>query len=607
MSIISNGYRLPFTQRIPPPAFEKNNASSLKHKKIVEESIKQLQASGCIQEVTEIPHCVNPLTVAEGKKLRMVLDLRNVNKYLDITKFKYENLRTVADNITENDFFVTFDLKSGYHHVPIAKEHQTYLGFSWDFFHEGQVITKFFVFLVLAFGLATAGYVFTKVMRPLVKKWRREGKKSSIYLDDGILANESYAGAKTIAKEAVRDISQAGLTINMSKSKLSPTKSGVYLGFIIDTEKMEFVAPAEKIQTLKNLLRLFIARKLATPKEIAKIAGRIISLKPAIGTLTSLFTRHQYKFIESRSHWHERKQIPQSIKDEFTFWLKNLDDKNGHCIKNNPSITKIVYSDASDRGYGGYIVQKLGNTVAQGSFSRPEQNTSSTHRELLAVVNILKSFTDVLRNENILWHSDNSNVGRIIEVGSTKPDLQEIALQIYEICIANNNRIFSVWIPREENTLADYYARPSDTDNFGIDYKTFYYIQRSFGMCNIDRFADDKNTKLKRFNSKYFCPNTEAVNAFTCNWEGDFNWLCPPINLIGDTIKHAALCKAKGILMVPLWESSYFYPIIWNGMSFRNFVKRFLVVNPSYYSSADKSVFKGRAEFKSLALLIDFS
>ena len=459
----------------------------------------------------------------------------------------------------------------------------------------------------MAFGLETAGYVFTKVMRPLVKKWRKEGKKSSIYLDDGILAGESQAGAEKIAQEATGDIAKAGLTLNNKKSNLNPTKTGTYLGFIIDTEKMEFIAPAEKIQALKGLLRTYTARIFATPKEISRIAGRIISLKPAIGYLTSLFTRQTYKFIESRAHWHERICLPDSVKEEFSFWLHNLDDKNGHRIRNNPAITKVVYSDASDKGYGGDIVQKLGNTVAQGSFSKPEQNTSSTHRELLAVVNVLKSFKSILKNDNILWHSDNSNVSRIIQAGSTKPDLQKLALQIYELCLVNNNTIYSVWIPREENTIADFYSRPNDTDDFGIDYKTFYYVQRVLGRCNIDRFADDKNTKVKRFNSKYFCPNSEAVNSFTCNWQGDFNWLCPPINMIRDTIKHASLCKAKGILMVPLWESSYFYPIIWNGRSFRSFVKRFLVVNPFYYSSAERSVFKGRVEFKSLALLIDFS
>ena len=154
------------------------------------------------------------------------------------------------------------------------------------------------------------------------------------------------------------------------------------------------------------------------------------------------------------------------MRQECTFWLKNPDGRNSHSIKNNTIITKIVYSDASDSGYGSYIVQRLGHTVAQGQISEQVQNTSSTYRELAAIVYMLQSFKQLLINESIQWNSNNQNVGRIIQVGSTKPDLHSLALQIYYLCMQNNNRIHSVWIPREENTLADHYSRPNDTDDW---------------------------------------------------------------------------------------------------------------------------------------------
>ena len=79
--------------------------------------------------------------------------------------------------------------------------------------------------------------------------------------------------------------------------------------------------------------------------------------------------------------------------------VKNpIDGRNGHSIKNNPIITKIVYSDASDSGYGGYIVQRLGHTVAQGKFSEQDQNTSSTYRALAAIVYMLQGFKHLLIN-----------------------------------------------------------------------------------------------------------------------------------------------------------------------------------------------------------------
>jgi hypothetical protein len=64
-----------------------------------------------------------------------------------------------------------FDLKSGYFHVEIHLGFKEYLGFSWKVEND----TKYFVFAMLPFGLSVAGWVFTKNLRPLVKRWRSLG------------------------------------------------------------------------------------------------------------------------------------------------------------------------------------------------------------------------------------------------------------------------------------------------------------------------------------------------------------------------------------------------------------------------------------------------
>ena len=59
------------------------------------------------------PHCVNPLSVAEGKKLHLVLDLSEVNRYLVKCNFRFEDLRSLAEVFQEGFCFFTWDLKSG--------------------------------------------------------------------------------------------------------------------------------------------------------------------------------------------------------------------------------------------------------------------------------------------------------------------------------------------------------------------------------------------------------------------------------------------------------------------------------------------------------------
>ena len=134
------------------------------------------------------------------------------------------------------------------------------------------------------------------------------------------------------------------------------------------------------------------------------------------------------------------------------------------------------------------------------------------------------------------------------------------------------------------------------------------YIQEKFGPFDIDRFADDKNKKVGIFNSKYHCPGTAHVNAFTDNWKGKNNWLCPPVKYISATLRHLELCEAKGTLLVPCWTSACWWPLLYpDGKRLAPFIQDLLVLDPYYVSYCNNKVFKGYQAFKTLALQIDFT
>ena len=78
-------------------------------------------------------------------------------------------------------------------------------------------------------------------------------------------------------------------------------------------------------------------------------------------------------------------------------------------------------------------------------------------------------------------------------------------------------------------------------------------LTNKWGKVTIDRFASHTNKKTQRFNSKYICPGSEGVNAFSVDWSNENNLLVPPVHLIPKTIKHFMSSKysAKAILVCP--------------------------------------------------------
>ena len=67
-----------------------------------------------------------------------------------------------------------------------------------------------FTFKVLPFGLSTASYVFIKLLRPLVGRWKSFGHISFVYINDGI----SGAGVMRLRAFGSQDKLVSGLGTN---------------------------------------------------------------------------------------------------------------------------------------------------------------------------------------------------------------------------------------------------------------------------------------------------------------------------------------------------------------------------------------------------------
>lgn len=613
LGVIEFGYKLPLLQ-IPPPFVAANNNSALREAVFVEGAISDLLNLECITEVFEPPAIINPLSVSiqkSGKK-RLILDLRHVNQYLFKSKFRCEDVSIAKQVLNSGDFMFSFDLKSGYHHVDIFPEHRQYLSFSWTF---SSGITRYFQFSVLPFGISSAPYLFTKLLKPLVKKWRSEGKSIVVFLDDGLGAALNYIKAKISSLSVHADLLKSGFVPNEEKSLWEPIQVITWLGTVIDTSKCLISATPRRIQSLSEDLSCLLDSSNPSHqtqvRKLASVCGKIISLGNCVGNVARLMTRNIFAVIHTAETWNSSVSLTPECVDELNFWKLNVAHINGvplWPIKRKPS--KIVYSDASNSACGSFI--DLEGKIFHQNWSDFERSQSSTFRELLAVFLSLQAFIDSLRAQTVVWYTDNQNVVRIVNIGSKVPALQRIALDIHRICLRASISVDVQWIPRDHNTFADDISKLVDLDDYSINDDVFHSLDERWGPHSCDRFASCYNAKLPKFNTRFYQQGTSGVNAFAQDWAYDNNWLCPPVCLTCKVLSHMQVCNAAGTLVVPLWRSAHFWPrLCFDGLHWSSFVYDWIMLpdlpNLFVRGKAKNSIFgRGSLAFPSVALRIDF-
>lgn len=199
------GYKIPFDSLPFQASFPKKACESQKEKAETAKLIGEILEKGAIvpcepiegQFISDI--FLVPKT--DGSN-RLILNLKKLNEFITTNHFKLEDRKTAINLINERCFMATIDLKDAYYAVSIIESDRRFLRFQFD--------QKFYEFTCLPFGLATAPYVFTKLLKPVVSKLRSQGYLSVIYLDDLLLIGPSFAECKENVDASLSMLRQVG-------------------------------------------------------------------------------------------------------------------------------------------------------------------------------------------------------------------------------------------------------------------------------------------------------------------------------------------------------------------------------------------------------------
>ena len=255
-------------------------------------------------------------------------------------------------------YLFTFDLRGAYHHICIQEKSRAFLGFAWN---DGQV-TRYYVVNVLAFGIASAGHIFSKVVREVVKYWRSLGHKIVMFLDDGIGGDSYYRLASESSRFVRQSIVEFGFLLADDKCHWEPVREVVWLGHVLNMNDHRLYITEERIKRLENFIDSIMYQIRGNSSGISKVralasaVGQVISLQSVLGKIVRLRTRALYSCILSKASWNAPVKVTLGAIDELKFWRENSSLLNQEKPINEKTVYNVkMYSDASSTGYGAYL------------------------------------------------------------------------------------------------------------------------------------------------------------------------------------------------------------------------------------------------------------
>ena len=191
-----------------------------------------------------------------------------------------------------------------------------------------------------------------------------------------------------------------------------------------------------------------------------------------------------------------------------------------------------MITGASTLGWGAVWEDR----VASGDCNRRISYQSSNERELLAILMALKSFSRLLHGKRVQFLTDNISAAAYINhIGG--PILARLARAVWAKAMESGISIECAHIARKLNTEADYWLRTPDRHSWHLHPRLFHYMNKLWGPHTVDHFANCLNTQLVRFNSHYWEPLLEGVDALAqTNWSSENNHVNPPFCLLSQVL-----------------------------------------------------------------------
>ena len=563
------GLKIPFIREPTQTHVPITTPKSTSEKEVLEKEVNLLLQKDAIESVdpSSVKYVSRLFTVLKKSGgLRPIINLRPLNKFIPKETYKMEGLQHLKLLLHRGDYLTKIDLTDAYLTIPIAEKSRNYLAFA--FAH------RMYRFKVLPFGLNIAPGRFTKIFKPIVAYLRSMSIRVIIWLDDLLVISSDIATCVKHTTLIVSLLQSLGFSVNKEKSLLQPTQIIEYLGVIINSKEMTLSLPNDKVKKIQSKEDYLIQTKSCSARTFAGFLGLCTFSRIAVMEAPLHFRSLQKDLISCQQivsrplDYNMVVHLSPSAVEDLYWWKNQLPLCNSNSIV-PPPIDFRLYSDASDRAWGGCI----DHLQVQGVWTLDQQNLHINARELLASFLTLESLLQTQENVHIQLQMDNKTaVSYVKKMGGTKSwTLCKIALDLWHWCRERRIFISAAYIPGKANTIADDLSRmKATTTELHLNPIIFRQIVAVYGQPEIDLFASERNRQVSVYISWIWDPKAAGTDAFSIDW-GTFNlsYMFPPFSLVSKCLHKIQQEKASAILIAPFWKSQPWFPIMLEMLSDR--------------------------------------
>ena len=378
------------------------------------------------------------------------------NQYLGTTyKLEYPTIDHITRQLCilgKNASLYKVDLSRAFRQLPIDPSDYNLLCLKWG--------ESYFSDLFCPFGHRSGSMACSRLSSFFRYVMRKQGFCIYPYVDDlmGIEVDHKVEDSFNYLVKILEE-----LNFPISKAKLvSPTKTCVCLGVVVDIESTTLSVPIDKQNEILGKCKKVYNMKCITKKGLQSLLGSLMFIYKCVKPSRFFVNRLLEKLRNMTSN---KTVVDQDIKQDVAWFLKFLPQFQGTASYCHVDIQggETIEIDATLNSVGGVWGNEIYNAKIPDDIL-VEAKTNITHLEMINIIVALNIWGSQWRHGKVLIKTDNMATVNIYNKGYTRDSiLAKYARNIWLLTAKFDISLKVIHVPGKINIIADLLSRWSNS------------------------------------------------------------------------------------------------------------------------------------------------